>query len=446
MITRTQNIDKVCLIRTTDDAAIENIPHVHWTPTDKNTGYWSDHSAIPVKVARSLFRTYGFDEPSDVDIEKLAEDVDDADADDYVPAKLRSLYNEPVLMILGDADKDKFVAYYADRGINSIKAYPETFDVMKNMLGASNVVSLNFRPEKMFLYPEDRYAVSNRFFAPKNLRIVPLTAEFDRAADSYRVHEAPVVLRKYEIPYYPGGRTPYVDFDIEKVPFSHRYPVTLKMSESLDYPLWKKQTTPYYMYPSYTEFTPNAYKTLHGKYVYDTTDLIPDSYLSNLPAKFNRLDVSAWRNYCTKNPEVCYKRIKINAENVKIPHKTIPFDYPIHIANEDTLKAANFENYMDSDDAVNMCVKNPLACGTYMKSTTVPPYWNSLSNVPLTVDYMHDTAFHMDKTGINKPHKVIVPSVHKNNVPDYLENYNPGVVHPATGGHDIILKSILGSQ
>lgn len=385
-------------------------------PVDKNTAYGVDHSAIPVKLAHSLFRTYGFDQPSDDEFFDFAEDYDYYD--ENAVAKLRSLYAEPVLIFLKGADDDNVVAYYADRGINTIKAYPETYDVLKSLLKSSNAVVLDYKPEK-YLYPADKFALADRFFAPKNFRITPFAASA-RDAENYGVYDAPVVFLKYEIPSrYQFDRTQYADFDIDKIPYSHKYPVPLKATETLDFP-YKKETIPYPTYTYDNVYTPSDFHKLSLKY--RGPPIRPPN-----------------KHYCSRHPEsfICKHHrphIIVDRESDDIsPIVQKPYPYITHIDNVKTTVSKTPKHYLDSEDAYSLCAKYPYACHTYpLKYTKLPEY------TPYADDYLHD--FHLDDVSIKKPYKVIVPKVaYKYDTPDYSEDY----VKPVRG---TFLKTLIGSQ
>lgn len=416
IIVLTQNIDKFYLIGVTDDVPVENVPHVRLIPIDKNTAYGVDRSAIPVKVAHSLFRTYGFDQPSDDELYDFAEDYDNYD--ENTPAKLRSLYAEPVLFFLKGAD-DNVVAYYADRGINTIKAYPETHDVLKSLLGSSNAVVLAYRPEK-YLYPADRYALANRFFVPKNVKITPNAAS-TRDTENYGVNDAPVAFLKYEIPSrYQFDSTQYADFDIDKIPYAHKYPVTLKPTETLDFP-YKKETIPYSTIAYDSVYAPSDFRKLNLKYR-DPHKNPHQFYCSRFPHS----------DLCKKRPHIIIDR---ESDDDVSPVVKKPYTYITHVDSVKTSTPIAPKHYLYSEDAYSLCAKYPYACHAYPspKSTKLPYYYYSPEYTSYTDDYLH-----LDDVGIKKPYKVIVPKIaYKYDTPYYSEDY----VTPAYG---TFLKSLVG--
>lgn len=355
------------MIGTTDDAAIGNVPHVHYVPVPAG----SEHSSIPSKVAHSLIRTYGFNQPSDNDFDDFVEDADYSDED--APYNLRSLYSAPALIFLEDAGNN-VIAYYADRGINTIKAYPETSATLNRLLDTSSAVTLSYRPEK-YLHPADRYAVSNRFFAPKNYKIASFLA---KAPENSRVYDSPLVFRKSEIPsYFSPTRTQYVEFDIDKIPYAYRYPVTLKTSDIPEYSLLKERI-PYSTY---------------------ATDA--DYMWSKLPVKSHHLESYAMKHFCIKYPLACSRVVKIDDQPDVTP-VTVSKEFanvaPIDPTKIITLKPEiqNINKPLDAGAELNLCVKNPSAClvplrtAPYLvKSPTVAS--RPLAHIPYNVDPLFDT-------------------------------------------------------
>ena len=317
----------------TDEAAVPSASHVHWIPSSRNAAL-SSKSAIPVKVARSLFRTFGLEQPSDAEIISFTEAAGYSDVD--AAEKLRSLYSEPALIFLEDADNN-VVAYYADSGLNKIRVNPETYANLKSLLGASNAVVLAYKPERL-LYPVDRDEVSSRFFAPMNFRIEPLMT-FARTAENYRVVDAPIVFRKHEIPYYyPTARNSYAVFHIDKIPYAYKSPITLKPIETSEYPLWK-EAIPSPIYGIDVDSPLSAYRIL--------------------PAEHYHSDVHTLKHFCAENPLRCTNYVKHHIDSDVIP-TTVLKAYPrvsdIVLSKPTDLKASHI---------LNMCAKNPTACAKY---------------------------------------------------------------------------------
>lgn len=339
---------------------------------------WIEASELPVNVAQDFIRKFGFVKPSDADILNYADTIGLTDID--VASGLRSLYTDPAMVLLED-DSKNVVALYADTGMNMINAYPETRDTFHSLLDASNAVALVYRPER-FLLPSETNAVASRFFVPRNFKISNAVVN---SPEKFAVFDAPIVLRKLEIPaVHPRDRAlPYFRlFDIEKIPYAYKSPVHLRVSDAAS-PVWYKAIVDSDVYPISHDVTYPVLKTPHVA----ATDAVTPLAVKSL---------------CQRNPFLCAKYTKVAADIdvpspilKRLPHvtETDPRFYTVLDTTYPVLKSANtFASDFSTLSGSNaFCARHPFACTNYATLRGADKF--SANPVPYDSEYLTPLKF-----------------------------------------------------